>query len=72
MFPVVSRLCAPISGTDPARLADCLGLDGSRYRQAAAGGSDARDDMLLAGVASLDDEDRWERVCTSDRGYVPG
>lgn len=58
VFPVVSRLCAPIDGTDAGRLADCLGLDGSRYRQAAAAG-ESREDALLAAAASLDDEDRW-------------
>ncbi|CAN1764594.1 DNA polymerase alpha catalytic subunit, partial [Linum perenne] len=30
IHPVVSRLCAPIQGTSPERLADCLGLDSSR------------------------------------------
>ncbi len=57
VFPVVSRLCAPIEGTDAGRLADCLGLDGSRYRQAAAAG-ESREDALLAAAASLDDDDR--------------
>jgi hypothetical protein len=28
--PVVTRLCAPIEGTDAARIADCLGLDPSK------------------------------------------
>ena len=61
VFPVVSRLCAPIEGTDAGRLADCLGLDGARYRQAAAaaGAGEAREDALLAAAASLDDDDRW-------------
>lgn len=61
VFPVVSRLCAPIEGTDAGRLADCLGLDGSRYRQAAAGAAESREDALLAAAASLDDDDRWVR-----------
>lgn len=54
---MVSRLCAPIEGTDPAHLADCLGLDGSRFRHAAAAG-DSREDVLLAAGSLLDDEDR--------------
>ncbi len=29
IHPVVSRLCAPIEGTDAAHIADCLGLDAS-------------------------------------------
>jgi DNA polymerase alpha subunit A len=31
IFPPVERLCANISGTDTVRLADCLGLDISKY-----------------------------------------
>ena len=31
VHPVVSRLCAPIEGTDAARLADCLGLDPAKF-----------------------------------------
>jgi len=30
IHPVVSRLCASIQGTSPARLAECLGLDSSK------------------------------------------
>jgi DNA polymerase alpha subunit A len=30
VHPVVSRLCEPISGTDPGHLANCLGLDPTR------------------------------------------
>ncbi|TGZ60142.1 hypothetical protein CRM22_008710 [Opisthorchis felineus] len=33
IHPVVSRLVAPIEGTSPARIADCLGLDPSGYRR---------------------------------------
>jgi len=36
VHPVVSRLCAPIEGTDPMRIAECLGLDSSRFKGAAA------------------------------------
>ncbi|KAF7803369.1 DNA polymerase alpha catalytic subunit [Senna tora] len=32
IHPVVSRLCASIQGTSPARLADCLGLDASKFQ----------------------------------------
>ena len=62
VHPVVTRLCAAIEGTDPARLADCLGLDPSRFRGAAGGGtaSDAREDALVSGSAYFDDEDRFK------------
>jgi DNA polymerase alpha subunit A len=32
IFPPIERLCAPISGTDPVRLAECLGLDTRKYQ----------------------------------------
>ncbi|RXI07148.1 hypothetical protein DVH24_026284 [Malus domestica] len=32
IHPVVSRLCASIQGTSPGRLADCLGLDSSKFK----------------------------------------
>ncbi|KAL6577045.1 hypothetical protein OROMI_011321 [Orobanche minor] len=32
IHPVVSRLCASIEGTSPARLADCLGLDSFKFQ----------------------------------------
>ncbi|XP_010558641.1 PREDICTED: DNA polymerase alpha catalytic subunit [Tarenaya hassleriana] len=32
IHPVVSRLCAEIQGTSPEHLADCLGLDSSKYQ----------------------------------------
>lgn len=60
VFPVVSRLCAPIDGTDPGRLAESLGLDGSKYRTAVHGGDEGRYDALLAAASSLDDDDRYK------------
>lgn len=33
LHPVVSRLCDPIEGMDSARIAQCLGLDPSQYKQ---------------------------------------
>lgn len=56
---MVSRLCAPIEGTDAARLADCLGLDAAKYRGSASGEATAdelREEALLASAASLDDD----------------
>lgn len=34
LHPVISRICEPIEGMEPARVADCLGLDPSGYKQA--------------------------------------
>ena len=36
LHPVVSRLCDPVEGMDSARVAQCLGLDPSQYKQRAA------------------------------------
>ncbi|CAK1548647.1 unnamed protein product [Leptosia nina] len=33
LHPVISRICEPIEGMEPARVAECLGLDPSGYRQ---------------------------------------
>jgi len=62
VHPVVSRLCAPIEGTDPMRIADCLGLDSARFKGAAAAsaagesGSGFGDDGFNGGSIMDDDE----------------
>ena len=68
----MTRLCAPIEGTDAARLADCLGLDPSRFRGASSGNSvaDAREDALVSGSAYFDDEDRFKVHCTSESAVL--
>jgi len=62
VHPVVSRLCAPIAGTDASQLAEALGLDPSRFKGSAGGsggaGGSARDDALL-GAPTLDDDERF-------------
>ena len=61
LHPVISRLCAPIEGTDAARLADCLGLDASKFAARNVGGDD--DDMNANRYAacSLDDDAMYEK-----------
>lgn len=49
VHPVVSRLCDPIEGTDAARIAECLGLDASHFRQALRRNED-EEAMLLGGT----------------------
>jgi len=39
ILPPVERLCAPISGTNVTRLAECLGLDTSKYRVSTVSGA---------------------------------
>lgn len=62
VHPVVSRLCGPIEGTDPAQLADCLGLDPAKFRQQAnaASAAEAREEAQLAAVSVFDDDDRYK------------
>ncbi|CAM6100645.1 unnamed protein product [Calypogeia fissa] len=55
--PVVTRLCAPIEGTDAAHIADCLGLDPSKFQQAQA--SSDQDEAILTSAPILDDDDRY-------------
>ncbi|GAV71281.1 DNA_pol_B domain-containing protein [Cephalotus follicularis] len=54
IHPVVSRLCASIQGTSPERLADCLGLDSSKFQSNSvqAANKDTSSPLLFA----LDDE----------------
>ncbi|KAJ4828983.1 hypothetical protein Tsubulata_020636 [Turnera subulata] len=60
IHPVVSRLCASIQGTGPDRLADCLGLDSSKFQSkpSEAGSNDPSCSLLSA----IDDEERF-RSC---------
>ncbi|XP_056173240.1 DNA polymerase alpha catalytic subunit [Syzygium oleosum] len=57
IHPVVSRLCAPIQGTSPERLADCLGLDSSKFQSkfSEATTNDTAGPLLSA----IDDEERY-------------
>ena len=64
LHPVLARLCDPIEGSDSARIAECLGLDPSNYRnsrqfQQTGDGDDADD---LCGL-KLPPEERF-RGCT--------
>ncbi|KAJ3161309.1 DNA-directed DNA polymerase alpha catalytic subunit pol1 [Geranomyces michiganensis] len=69
VHPPVARLCAPIEGTDIARLADCLGLDPSKYHatSAAAAGANGSDglggaDALYTLDSQLTDAERYKDV----------
>ena len=63
VHPVVSRLCQPIEGTDAAHIANCLGLDPSKFHHqvVTANGGNEYDDDLLAPATALDDEERFKR-----------
>lgn len=46
ILPPVERLCGPIAGTNITRLAECLGLDTSKYRVSTVGGNNAPGEAL--------------------------
>ncbi|KAE7999625.1 hypothetical protein FH972_004033 [Carpinus fangiana] len=55
IHPVVSRLCASIQGTSPERLADCLGLDSSKFRNRSSEAVNKDPSSSL----TIDDEERY-------------
>ncbi|XP_035219808.1 DNA polymerase alpha catalytic subunit-like isoform X2 [Stegodyphus dumicola] len=58
IHPVVSRLCAPIEGTDVAMIAELLGLDASKYHSALRV-VEEEEDKLLNPSSLFDDQDRF-------------
>merc|ERR1712137_1482262 len=56
VHPLISRLLGPVEGTDASRIAECLGLDGSRFAQSAAAKASAGDNSygidFAAGAAA--------------------
>ncbi|XP_024534663.1 DNA polymerase alpha catalytic subunit [Selaginella moellendorffii] len=76
IHPVVSRLCTPIEGTDPSHIADCLGLDPSKFQQRSVSTTLDKEDALVA-TSVLDDEDRYNRcealelLCSSCAARYP-
>ncbi|KAL8044514.1 hypothetical protein ABFX02_08G049900 [Erythranthe guttata] len=69
IHPVISRLCASIQGTSPARLADCLGLDSSKFQNKSSDPVNNDPSSLLA--FTLDDEERY-RGCEALVLSCPG
>nr|CDS31969.2 DNA polymerase alpha catalytic subunit [Hymenolepis microstoma] len=79
IHPVVSRLVAPIEGTSPAHVADCLGLDSASYLKSmavsAVSSTDANEDALQEASDSgsmfqgafLNDADPLTILCTTLR-----
>ncbi|XP_023729071.1 DNA polymerase alpha catalytic subunit [Lactuca sativa] len=57
IHPVVSRLCASIEGTSPATLADCLGLDPSKFQSKSS--EVANNDHSGSVICMTDDEERY-------------
>lgn len=58
VHPPLDRLCGPIEGTDATRLADCLGLDTSKFRSVVR--SDTQDQELQTLGSQLSDAERYK------------
>ncbi|KAJ0704122.1 putative DNA-directed DNA polymerase [Helianthus annuus] len=69
IHPVVSRLCASIEGTSPSVLADCLGLDPSKFQSKSI--EIANNDYSSSVISVTDDEERY-RGCEALRLSCPG
>jgi DNA polymerase alpha subunit A len=61
IHPPISRLCEPIAGTDAAQIADCLGLDPTRFRHSVRATNDGDGDFF-APMSQLDDEEKFKNV----------
>jgi DNA polymerase alpha subunit A len=60
LHPPVARLCEPIAGTDAAQLAQCLGLDPSKFAHGSSGGTDGDRPRTL--TSQLTDAQRFADV----------
>ncbi|KAG8835098.1 DNA-directed DNA polymerase alpha catalytic subunit pol1 [Serendipita sp. 399] len=78
VLPPVERLCEPIEGTEKTRLAECLGLDPSRYQSHNAGGGEEKLFVMLDSQKS--DAERFRecgpfivtcRKCRSAKMWYP-
>ena len=67
VHPPIARLCAPIEGTDNARLAVCLGLDANKYKQATLTKLEEEElhtlDSLLSDQERFKDVQKWSPTC---------
>ncbi|CAL9114496.1 unnamed protein product [Musa textilis] len=68
IHPVVSRLCASIQGTSPARLAECLGLDSSKFQFKSSESVGQDPSSVLSAIT--DEEERY-RGCEPLRLSCP-
>eukprot|EP01018_Ginkgo_biloba_P019744 Gb_26053 [translate_table: standard] len=59
IHPVVSRLCAPIQGTSPGRLANCLGLESTKFEQKTNAEVVTKDPDTAFSSSLLDDDERY-------------
>lgn len=78
ILPPVERLCAPISGTNITRLAECLGLDTTKYRVSHASNSNNADVEIHPLESQIPDSVRFQdavplqlrcRTCTQSFAF---
>ncbi|KAJ3337924.1 DNA-directed DNA polymerase alpha catalytic subunit pol1 [Gonapodya sp. JEL0774] len=62
VHPPIARLIAPIEGTDTGRIADCLGLDPTKFRAVAAGGQAEAESEVHTLDSLISDEERFKNV----------
>ncbi|GAA5813555.1 hypothetical protein MFLAVUS_007037 [Mucor flavus] len=60
VHPPLTRLCSPIDGTDPARLAECLGLDSKRYNFGRSNQNDNDDSEFVTLDSQINDKERFQ------------
>ncbi|RMY54665.1 hypothetical protein D0863_13561 [Hortaea werneckii] len=60
ILPPVERLCAPIGGTNVALLAECLGLDTSKYRVSSANNSTEQSNEITTLESQIPDHIRFK------------
>jgi DNA polymerase alpha subunit A len=61
VHPPVARLCAPMDGTDVAHIAECLGLDSSKFHVSVAA-EQAEQEELYTLDSQINDEERFKDV----------
>ncbi|KAJ3293855.1 DNA-directed DNA polymerase alpha catalytic subunit pol1, partial [Borealophlyctis nickersoniae] len=63
VHPPIARLCAPIEGTDTARIAECLGLDAAKYYNSVnAASSMEAEELVYTFESQIKDEERFRHV----------
>ncbi|KAL0089598.1 hypothetical protein F4703DRAFT_1914916 [Phycomyces blakesleeanus] len=60
VFPPIVRLCSPIEGTAPGLLAECLGLDPTKYNIGSRMNSNDRDKDFETLESQISDEERFK------------
>ncbi|ELR17510.1 DNA polymerase (pol2), putative [Acanthamoeba castellanii str. Neff] len=62
IHPPLSRLCGPIEGTDPAQIAECLGLNPAKFQShvATEGDEQSLDSFSFVPKSLMDDDEKFK------------